>query len=528
MKSKVGQSSFLTRPLPSSDATNSVLVVGNNAIASRVASRLKEDGLDVLSAQRVNSRVQNCRHSLNSLSGLTKITGFEGDFHVDFLRDDTHGQEKVGFVVITEAAELVPKFEQYGLSPCPAVIALSDLKQYDSANQIKRLRKTNWLHVAFLCGLDGMSDPWTFSRILEGIENIGNYEKVQCYVFGKHFMVAAEGLERRYRKAREHGAIFFKFDGEIPCFSSTEKGVAVSFADSLLGRELELFPDLLVVDETPIPPSLCDSLIEAMPAACLFEPFLKPDSMRFPSVRTPKAGIFCVGPVGGSFYPDDQEIDVEAVVLAIKQRISLRDQDSISNTSAYVDVSKCSLCLTCLRLCPHGAISFHDRAYINSATCLGCGICASECPMKAITMVPAPGGEEFETRFLRACEIAAGEKKILALLCSRSASQAWNLINMEIQKLAVCIVVTCAGSVQYSYLLDAVRKGAPAVIAAGCFQGNCASIYGNILASEKAMDLSLSLKEAGYDPRIIRFVPSAGNAPLILEKAITEMWSLVR
>jgi quinone-modifying oxidoreductase, subunit QmoB len=526
--SRVLKSSFLTRSAPSSVSTNSVLVVGNNAVASGVASRLKEEGLDVLTAQRLISRVDRSGHSLNSLSAFTEITGFEGDFRVDFFCEDAHERQNVGFVVMAESAELVPKFEQYRLSPCPPVIALSDLQQYESATEIKLLRKTEWLHVAFLCGLDGASDPWTFSRVLEGIENIGKHEKVQCYVFGKHFMVASEGLERRYRNARQNGAIFFKFDGEIPCFTSTGEGIAVRFSDSLLGIELELLPDLLVVDETPTPNSPSNSLIETMPVACLFEPFLKPDSMRFPSVRTPKAGIFCVGPVGGSFHPDDQQIDVEAVVLAIKQRISLSDQGSISNFSAYVDVSKCSLCLTCLRLCPHGAISFHDRASINSSSCAGCGICASECPMKAIVMIPPPGGEEFETQFLRACDRAAEEKKILALLCSRSASQAWNLVNVESRKLAVSVVVTCAGSVQSSYLLDAIRKGAPAVIAAGCFQGNCASIYGNVLAAERSVDVSLALKEAGYDPGIIRFVSSAGNTPLILEKAITEMWSLTR
>lgn len=53
------------------------------------------------------------------------------------------------------------------------------------------------------------------------------------------------------------------------------------------------------------------------------------------------------------------------------------------------DLEKCTTCLTCVMLCPEGAISWlpeKGKIDIDLTFCKGCGICANECPTKAITM----------------------------------------------------------------------------------------------------------------------------------------------
>ena len=49
-----------------------------------------------------------------------------------------------------------------------------------------------------------------------------------------------------------------------------------------------------------------------------------------------------------------------------------------------VDQGLCTLCLTCLRFCPHQAIGWTHRIFIHLLACRRCGICAGECPMDAI------------------------------------------------------------------------------------------------------------------------------------------------
>jgi heterodisulfide reductase subunit A len=53
---------------------------------------------------------------------------------------------------------------------------------------------------------------------------------------------------------------------------------------------------------------------------------------------------------------------------------------------AVVDADKCSGCLSCIAMCPYGAISIEDgKAKINSVLCKGCGCCVATCPSGSIT-----------------------------------------------------------------------------------------------------------------------------------------------
>jgi len=55
-----------------------------------------------------------------------------------------------------------------------------------------------------------------------------------------------------------------------------------------------------------------------------------------------------------------------------------------------VESERCRACLTCVRVCPHGAIQMvrvdteKEVAKIYDLACDGCGICAAICPAKAI------------------------------------------------------------------------------------------------------------------------------------------------
>jgi 2-oxoacid:acceptor oxidoreductase delta subunit (pyruvate/2-ketoisovalerate family) len=53
------------------------------------------------------------------------------------------------------------------------------------------------------------------------------------------------------------------------------------------------------------------------------------------------------------------------------------------------DLEKCTVCLTCVMLCPEGAINWRPelgKIDFDFGFCKGCGICANECPAKAIQM----------------------------------------------------------------------------------------------------------------------------------------------
>ena len=63
---------------------------------------------------------------------------------------------------------------------------------------------------------------------------------------------------------------------------------------------------------------------------------------------------------------------------------------------AQVEAAKCTGCLTCVRICPFGAVQINPAltgvggiagaAEIAAAACRGCGLCPAECPAKAIQL----------------------------------------------------------------------------------------------------------------------------------------------
>ncbi|MDD1778613.1 MAG: 4Fe-4S binding protein [Candidatus Helarchaeota archaeon] len=75
---------------------------------------------------------------------------------------------------------------------------------------------------------------------------------------------------------------------------------------------------------------------------------------------------------------------------------------SPSNYTPKRQPEQCTLCETCLEMCPMEAISHpsgEDTLIFNPTLCLGCGVCAANCPENAILMVKVREGrpDSFES-----------------------------------------------------------------------------------------------------------------------------------
>ena len=93
-------------------------------------------------------------------------------------------------------------------------------------------------------------------------------------------------------------------------------------------------------------------------------------------------------------------------------------------------------------------------------------------------------------------------------------------VGSQISEHLVSIPVTCAGTVGLTHILSAFETGAEGVIVSGCFKGNCASIYGTLLAEDRVAQASGFLREVGIDPGRLLFVPIASNTPGVLVDSV--------
>jgi F420-non-reducing hydrogenase iron-sulfur subunit len=87
------------------------------------------------------------------------------------------------------------------------------------------------------------------------------------------------------------------------------------------------------------------------------------------------------------------------------------------------------------------------------------------------------------------------------------------------------IQVPCTGRVDIIHLLKAIEDGADGVYVAGCLEGECHYLTGNLKAKKRVQYVKKVLREIGMEPeRVEMYNLSAGEGPRFAEiaKEMTE------
>jgi heterodisulfide reductase subunit A-like polyferredoxin len=201
--------------------------------------------------------------------------------------------------------------------------------------------------------------------------------------------------EAIYRRAREAGVIFLRYpEGTQPEIRQAGD-LQIAVQDDLLGHRITLNADLLVLSEAVVPNEGSRELAEMLKFSCTLEGFFLEAHVKLQPVDFPAEGLFLAGM---AHYPKllDETIAQAGAAAARAGRILSQDQLEVGGVVAAVDASKCTGCLTCVRICPFGAVQINPAlegvggilgaAEVHAAACRGCGLCPAECPAKAIQL----------------------------------------------------------------------------------------------------------------------------------------------
>ena len=91
------------------------------------------------------------------------------------------------------------------------------------------------------------------------------------------------------------------------------------------------------------------------------------------------------------------------------------------------------------------------------------------------------------------------------------------------------IQVPCTGRVDIIHLLRAIEEGADGVYVAGCLEGECHFMSGNLKAKRRVQYVKKVLEELGLEPeRVEMFNLSAGEGPRFAEIASTMVDTIKR
>jgi quinone-modifying oxidoreductase, subunit QmoB len=378
--------------------------------------------------------------------------------------------------------------------------------------------------VAFLMDHPELSDPALgMSAIKAATENsLSGGVSVICF---RHAPVMGMLGETILDDARKAGVRFIRFREQSPpsvsLDSATPEFISLAVHDMIDDDRLSEFSceRLFVVtgpDSSSIPQWAAKMSHEDLDD----RGFLLSDSVHCASGCSWSSGVFIVGEATGNL--DLLTCVAQARAAAAKAKAWLTQSLSSVGAECVSTSDACVRCLTCLRVCPHHAISLPEETSISRieatpALCRECGICASVCPSVAIRLrrwpeqamtgriEEMPQGDIAQTVFVFGCEKSAG-------LMAES---------VDIPESVRFIGVPCAGSVSDYIIWSTLAAGAKGVLVVGCHNGNCASHKGTDMAAsrvERVLSSGLLSQEAAG----MKYLTVAANEPARFGRLLKE------
>jgi F420-non-reducing hydrogenase iron-sulfur subunit len=123
------------------------------------------------------------------------------------------------------------------------------------------------------------------------------------------------------------------------------------------------------------------------------------------------------------------------------------------------------------------------------------------------------------------------EPKVVAFCCHYCAYSAADLagsMRLEYSPNIRIVRIMCTGKVDTLHLLKAFEDGADAVYVAGCEEGSCHFLEGNLRAKKKVAQAKILLKEVGIEPERLEMYNISASNSVLFAKAADEMTERAR
>ena len=193
--------------------------------------------------------------------------------------------------------------------------------------------------------------------------------------------------ETYYKKAREAGVIFIRYDQDSPPKISDANGLVVTLDSPDFPESLEIEADHVVLSTGVIPGEDNKALSNMLKVPLNADGFYVEAHLKLRPVDFASEGIFLCGLAHSPKFVDENISQARAAAARAATVLSKTHLDVGAQVS-HVNQNKCISCMTCLKVCPYGAplVNRDQKAEIVGAKCMGCGICAAECPACAIQL----------------------------------------------------------------------------------------------------------------------------------------------
>ncbi|MBI4699825.1 MAG: CoB--CoM heterodisulfide reductase iron-sulfur subunit A family protein [Deltaproteobacteria bacterium] len=330
----------------------------------------------------------------------TQVAGVEGFFgnFVTTLKATQNGGaetriEHGTIVVATGAEELVPTEYLYGENE--RVLTARELEQQIAETDLDGIEQ-----VVMIQCVGSRSDERPYcSRICcqQAIKNAIRLKekKPEAAVFVLYRDVRMYGfLEEHYKKARELGVIFLRYEAEHkPTVAPGDDGrLVVTVHAPILDADIKLPADRVALSAAIVPHADAKELAQHLKVPLNANGFFLEAHLKLRPVDFATDGIYLCG-LAHSPKSGPESIIQAAGAAGRAGTILARDQIELDAALSEVIDESCDGCAYCVEPCPYHAITLIEYksagevkklVEVDEAKCKGCGVCMATCPKKGI------------------------------------------------------------------------------------------------------------------------------------------------
>ncbi len=341
----------------------------------------------------------------------------------------------------------------------------------------------------------------------------------KAYILYQH--MRTPGNTELFYKAMQQNDGVFMTKAAVTKVEEAGNGLAVQAEDTLLGEDLTLNVDMVVLAAGMIPTTVDEPTINlayrqgpGFMDLDLFDGYADSNFICFP-YETRRTGVYTCGGVRKAETMEETIDDATGAALKAIQCIESTNRGVAvhprSGDQTYPDFffTRCTQCKRCTEECPFGALDDDEKGtpLPNPTRCRRCGTCMGACPERIIGF--ADYNVDMIGSMVKAIEVPDDDEdklRVVVFVCENDAYPAIDMSGMHrnnINRLVRFIPVRCLGSVNMVWIKDAMSAGMDGVLLLGCKWGDdyqCHFVKGSELADRRMQNIGETLGTLGLEP----------------------------
>ncbi len=553
-------------------------------------TELSSDGI----ADKIQAVLYHPQIEVFTSASIDKIDGQPGMFDVSIRTNGSTSSVQAGAIVMATGWKPydATKLSHLGYGLSPDVITNVELEEMAAKGPLVRPSNGQPIKSVLFVQCAGSRDkdhlPYCSSVCCMASLKHAAYIREQnpnAKVYIVYKDMRTPGQYEKFYQTAQSDPLLFLTKGEVMSVEKTSPSeLAVAVTDTLLGEDVEIHADLVVLATGMVPNSADGEAIRALEDAELkmekgesetqkAEAAKKAEELKchkgteilnltyrqgpdLPALRygfpdsnficfpyeTRRTGIYAAGTIRSPMDSTHAIEDALGATMKAIQCIELASQGKAVHPRAGDQsipsffLQRCTQCKRCTEECPFGALDEDEKGTPkpNLYRCRRCGVCMGACPERIVSFNNY--SVDMIASMIKAVEVPdefEEKPRVIAFMCENDAYPALDIAglrHLNYNPSVRVIPLRCLGSMNIVWIADALSRGIDGIMLIGCKFGDdyqCHFIKGSELADRRLENVKETLQRLRLESERLQLTQLSINEceklPVLIDEFVKQL-----